>query len=180
MLNNLNDMTNVARVRKLALLFIVLGLFLVSCVGLSFPSSSYAKSTIIGQEQQQSVRALDVSMHIENKVVPQGNTQAIDFQVNDQKSRQPIGGSIISATVIYADGQTIRQFNGLSDEFGQCNISWRIERNAPVGNYRVSYSVSQTGYISGSIVPELYFTVIPPSNSIQEESAKILSLWHIN
>jgi hypothetical protein len=178
MLNNLNDITKVARVGKLALLFIVLGLFLVSCVGLSsFPSSSYAKSTT--DEQEQPVRALDVRMHMENKVVSQGKSQAMDFQVNDQKSRQPIGGSIISATVIYADGQTVRQFNGLSDELGQYNISWRIERNAPIGNYRVSYSVSQTGYVSGSIVPELYFTVMPSSNSIQE-STNALSLWHIN
>jgi hypothetical protein len=177
MLNSSNDITKVARVRKLALLFMVLGLFLVSCVGLSFPSSSYAKSTT--NEQEQPVRALDVRMHIENKVVSQGNTQAMDFQVNEQKSRQPIGGSIISATVIYADGQTVRQFNAVSDESGHCNISWRIERNAPVGNYRVSYSISQTGYVSGGIVPELYFTVIPSSNSIQE-STNILSLWHFN
>jgi hypothetical protein len=177
MLNSSNDITKVARVGKLALLFMVLGLFLVSCVGLSFPSSSYAKSTT--NEQEQPVRALDVRMHIENKVVSQGNTQAMDFQVNEQKSRQPIGGSIISATVIYADGQTVRQFNAVSDESGHCNISWRIERNAPVGNYRVSYSISQTGYVSGGIVPELYFTVIPSSNSIQE-STNILSLWHFN
>jgi hypothetical protein len=177
MLNSSIDITKVARVRKLALLFMVLGLFLVSCVGLSFPSSSYAKSTT--NEQEQPVRALDVRMHIENKVVSQGNTQAMDFQVNEQKSRQPIGGSIISATVIYADGQTVRQFNAVSDESGHCNISWRIERNAPVGNYRVSYSISQTGYVSGGIVPELYFTVIPSSNSIQE-STNILSLWHFN
>jgi hypothetical protein len=177
MLNSSNDITKVARVRKLALLFMVLGLFLVSCVGLSFPSSSYAKSTT--NEQEQPVRALDVRMHIENKVVSQGNTQAMDFQVNEQKSRQPIGGSIISATVIYADGQTVRQFNAVSDESGHSNISWRIERNAPVGNYRVSYSISQTGYVSGGIVPELYFTVIPSSNSIQE-STNILSLWHFN
>jgi hypothetical protein len=177
MLNSSNDITKVARVGKLALLFMVLGLFLVSCVGLSFPSSSYAKSTT--NEQEQPVRALDVRMHIENKVVSQGNTQAMDFQVNEQKSRQPIGGSIISATVIYADGQTVRQFNAVSDESGHSNISWRIERNAPVGNYRVSYSISQTGYVSGGIVPELYFTVIPSSNSIQE-STNILSLWHFN
>jgi hypothetical protein len=177
MLNSSNDITKVARVGKLALLFMVLGLFLVSCVGLSFPSSSYAKSTT--NEQEQPVRALDVRMHIENKVVSQDNTQAMDFQVNEQKSRQPIGGSIISATVIYADGQTVRQFNAVSDESGHCNISWRIERNAPVGNYRVSYSISQTGYVSGGIVPELYFTVIPSSNSIQE-STNILSLWHFN
>jgi len=177
MLNSSNDITKVARVGKLALLFMVLGLFLVSCVGLSFPSSSYAKSTT--NEQEQPVRALDVRMHIENKVVSQGNTQAMDFQVNEQKSRQPIGGSIISATVIYADEQTVRQFNAVSDESGHSNISWRIERNAPVGNYRVSYSISQTGYVSGGIVPELYFTVIPSSNSIQE-STNILSLWHFN
>ena len=179
MLNNSNDLTKLTRVRRFAfLLFVVLGLFLVSYAEIAFPSSSYAKTSNIN-EQQQPVRALDNKMHVEKKIVSQGNTQAMDFQVNDQKSRQPIAGSIISATVTYADGQTVRQFNALSDESGHCNISWRIERNAPVGNYRVSYSVSQTGYVSGGLVPELYFTVVPSSNSIQE-STNVLSLWHIN
>lgn len=179
MLNNSNSITKAARVRKLALLFIILGLFLVSCVVVTFPSSSYAKSTSTTAEQEQPLRALDVTMHIEKKIVSQGNSQTIDFQVNDQKSRQPIAGSIISTMVTYADGQTVRQLNALSDESGHSNISWRIERNAPVGNYRVSYSVSQTGYVSGGLVPELYFNVIAASNSIKE-STNILSFWHIN
>ncbi len=177
MQNNSNGITKVTRVRRLALLFVVLGLFLVSFVGISFPSSSYARAST--NEQEQPLRALDVKMHVEKKIVSQGNTQAMDFQVSDQKSRQPIAGSIISATVTYADGQTIRQLNALSDESGHSNISWRIERNAPVGNYRVSYSVSQTGYVSGGMIPELYFTVIATSNSIKE-STNILSFWHIN
>jgi hypothetical protein len=179
MLNNSNSITKATRARNLPLLSIILGLFLVSCVEVTFPSFSYAKSAATTTEQEQPVRALDVTMHIEKKIVSQGNTQAMDFQVNDQKSRQPIAGSIISAMVTYADGQTVRQLNGLSDESGHSNISWRIERNAPVGNYRVSYSVSQTGYVSGGLVPELYFTVIAPSNSIKE-STNILSFWHIN
>jgi hypothetical protein len=166
------------RVRKLPLLSIILGLFLVSCVGVAFPSSSYAKSTAT-TEQEQPVRALDVTMHIEKKVVSQGNTQTMDIQVNDQKSRQPIAGSIISTMVTYADGQTVRQLNALSDESGHSNISWRIERNAPVGSYRVSYSVSQIGYVSGGLVPELYFNVIAASNSIKE-STNILSFWHMD
>lgn len=177
MQNKSNDITKVTRVRRLALLFVVLGFFLVSFMGVSFPSSSYARSTT--SEQEQPVRALDVKMHVEKKIVSQGSTQAMDFQVSDQKSRQPIAGSIISAMVTYADGQTIRQLNALSDESGHCNISWRIERNAPVGNYRVSYSVSQTGYVSGGMIPELYFTVIATSNSIKE-STNILSVWHVN
>lgn len=179
MLNNSNDITKLTGVRKFALLlFVVLGLFLISYVGVAFPSSSYAKKTNTN-EQEQPVRALDVKMYIEKKIVLQGNTQAMDFQVNDEKTQQPIAGSIISAAVTYSDGQTVRQLNALSDESGHCNISWRIERNAPVGNYRVSYSVSQTGYVSGGLVPELYFTVVPSSNSIQE-STNVLSLWHIN
>jgi hypothetical protein len=178
MLNSSNSITKATRVRKLPLLSIILGLFLVSCVEVAFPSSSYAKSTTT-TEQEQPVRALDVTMHIEKKVVSQGNTQTMDIQVNDQKSRQPIAGSIISTMVTYADGQTVRQLNALSDESGHSNISWRIERNAPVGSYRVSYSVSQIGYVSGGLVPELYFNVIAASNSIKE-STNILSFWHMD
>jgi hypothetical protein len=179
MLNNSNGITKFRIVRKSALLlFVVLGLLLISYVEVAVQSSAYAKRTYTN-DQEQPVRALDVKMHIEKKIVLQGNTQAMDFQINDQKTQQPIAGSIISAAVTYSDGQTIRQLNALSDESGHCNISWRIERNAPVGNYRVSYSVSQTGYVSGGLAPELYFTVVPSSMSIQQ-STNTLSLWHIN
>ena len=123
MLNNSNSITKATRVRNLPLLSIILGLFLVSCVEVTFPSSSYAKSAATTTEQEQPLRALDVTMHIEKKIVSQGNTQAMDFQVNDQKSRQPIAGSVISTMVTYADGQTVRQLNGLSDESGHYNIS---------------------------------------------------------
>jgi hypothetical protein len=180
MLNNSNDITKARITRELALLIGLLGLlFLVSCVQVPFPSSSYAKTTSADEEQP--IRTLDVKMHIEKSILSQGNTQAIKFQVNDQKNRQPIGGSIISATVVYADGQTVRQLNAPTDPSGNSVISWQIERDAPVGRYSVSYSVSQTGYIPGGIAPgnSLYFTVIPTSNSIKK-SADILSVWHIS
>jgi hypothetical protein len=184
MLNSSNEITKIRTTRELALLIGVLGLFfLVSCVGVAFPSFSYAKTSSTEREEEQPIRTLDVKMHIEKSILSQGNTQSIEFQVNDQKSRQPIGGSIISATVVYADGQTVRQVNVPTDASGNSVISWRIEQDAPVGRYRVSYLVSQTGYVSsgGMADNSLYFTVIPPSNSVKKsESAEILSFWHIS
>jgi hypothetical protein len=181
MLNNSNDISKGTTARELALLIGLLSLFfLVSCVEVAFPSSSYAKTTSTDEEQQP-IRTLDVKMHIEKSILSQGNTQAIEFQVNDQKNRQPIGGSIISATVVYADGQTVRQLNAPTDESGNSVISWRIEKGAPVGRYRLSYSVSQTGYIPSGVSPDnsLYFTVLPPSNSVKK-SAETLSFWPIS
>ena len=87
---------------------------------------------------------------MENIVIKQGEKQTIHFQVADQKSHQPIGGAITSATVSYADGKTIRHISVPTDASGSSSISWRVESNAPNGRYDVLYSVFETGYVSES------------------------------
>jgi hypothetical protein len=105
---------------------------------------------IYAAQQEEGVGTLGIKAYIESIAVQQGKTQIIHFQVADQKSHQPIGGAITSATVSYADGKTVRHFSVPTDASGRSSISWRIERNAPVGHYDVVYSVSETGYVPES------------------------------
>jgi hypothetical protein len=126
------------------LLSVLMTLALISYVEGSFINPIYAS------QQEGGIGTLAIKAYLDKIVVEQGKTQTINFQVADQRSHIPIGGAITSATVNYADGKTVKQFSMPTDASGRSSISWKIERNAPTGRYDVGYSVSETGYVSGS------------------------------
>ena len=142
------------------LLFGLTGAILIAYLGIITIQFSYA---IINNQPSQ-IRTLMIKVHTSKSLVLQGHTQTIRFQVADQKTHQPIGGAITTATVEYAGGNTIRQFSAPTDALGYSLISWKIERNAPLGSYSVSYSVRETGYESESNFGNS-FSVIAPSIS---------------
>ncbi|MGH9979430.1 MAG: hypothetical protein ACRD8Z_26875, partial [Nitrososphaeraceae archaeon] len=135
-----------------ALLSVLLTLVSFSSIHNSFFQLSFAT------QEEEGVRTLGIKVYLEKSVVAHGKEQTINFHVADQNSDQPIGGAITSATVSYADGQTVRQFSEPTDESGRSSISWTIERDAPEGLYEVVYSVFQTGYVPESFVSS--FTVL--------------------
>jgi hypothetical protein len=145
----------------LLLLFGLTGAILIAYLGITTIQFSYA---IINNQPSQT-RTLMVKVHTSKSLVLQGHTQTIRFQVADQKTHQPIGGAITTATVEYAGGNTIRQFSAPTDALGYSLISWKIERSAPLGSYSVSYSVHQTGYESESNFGNS-FSVIAPGISL--------------
>jgi hypothetical protein len=138
--------------RPVALLSVLLTLISFSCMHNFFFQLSFAT------QEEEGVRTLGIKVYLENSVIGQGKEQTINFHVADQKSDQPIGAAITSATVSYADGQTVRQFSEPTDESGRSSITWTIERDAPGGIYEVVYSVFQTGYVPESFVSS--FTVL--------------------
>ena len=127
-----------------ALSFVIMGLLLISYIQMGI-QASYATTS-----SNQEVRTLRIKVHLDKSIVAQGGTQAMRFQVYDEKSHQPIGGAITSATINYADGKTVRQFSAATDASGRSSISWQIESNAPLGTYGMVYSVFETGYVSQS------------------------------
>jgi hypothetical protein len=140
-----NDIIKTTRQQtSAALSFVIMGLILISYIQMSI-QASYATT---GSNQE--IRTLRIKVHLDKSIVAQGGTQAMRFQVNDEKSHQPIGGAITSATVNYADGKTVRQFSAPTDTSGRSSMSWQIESNAPLGSYGVFYSVFETGYVSQS------------------------------
>src|SRR6187200_2257889 len=126
--------------RIVAVLPVLITLILLSCIQSSIVQPSYAS------EQEEGVRTFRIKAYLENSVVEHENKETIHFQVADHKTHQPIGGAITSATVSYADGETVRYFSVPTDASGRSSISWRIEQDAPDGRYNVAYSVSETGY----------------------------------
>jgi hypothetical protein len=140
------------KMRTVALLSVLLTMVSISSIHNSFFQLSFAN------QEEEGVRTFGIKVYLEKSVVGQGKEQTINFHVADQNSDQPIGGAITSATVSYADGQTIRQFSKPTDESGRSSISWTIERDAPEGLYEVVYSVFQTGYVPESFVGS--FTVL--------------------
>jgi hypothetical protein len=165
------------RLDPLALLPVLVTLILFSYIQGSFIQLSYAA------QQYEGVRTLGIKAYVENIVVQQGKTQTIHFQVADQKSHQPIGAAITSATISYADGKTVRHFSVPTDASGRSSISWRIERNAPAGHYDVVYSVSETGYVpesfggSFSVVARgVNHSYLPSWSSSSDSSSLVLDI----
>jgi hypothetical protein len=143
------------KIHLVAFLSVLVNLILFSNMHSSFSQHSYA------DPQDEAIRTLEVEVNQNNPVVGYEKEQIIHFQVTDQKSDKPISGAITSATVSYADGETIKHLSVPTDATGRSSISYTIERDAPNGIYEVVYSVSQTGYISESF--EGSFTVGVPN-----------------
>ena len=105
------------QIGPIALLAVLMPLFLFSTIPTSFLSKlSYAT------QQEEGIRTLAIKAYLENIVIKQGEKQTIHFQVADQKSHQPIGGAITSATVSYAEGKTIRHISVPTDASGSSSI----------------------------------------------------------
>ncbi|HEY7081706.1 MAG TPA: hypothetical protein VH500_18590, partial [Nitrososphaeraceae archaeon] len=129
--------------RPLALLSVLMALILFSNMQ-GLIQSSYAA------EHETGLRTLSVKVGLDKSIIEQGEKQTIRFQLTDQKGHGPISAAITSATVAYADGETVRQFSAITDESGRSSISWKMEHNAPPGRYGLVYSAVQTGYVPES------------------------------
>ena len=132
------------QIHLIAFLSILVNLILFSNMHSSFSQDSYA------DPQEGAIRTLEVEVDLNNPVVGYEEEQIIHFQVTDQKSDKPISGAITSATISYADGETIKHLSVPTDTSGRSSISWTIERDAPIGTYEVVYSVDHIGYVSES------------------------------
>lgn len=140
------------QIHSVALLSVLMNLILFSNIHGSLSQTSFATP------QEEGIRTLEIEVNLDKSLVGHEKKQSIHFQVTDQKSDKPISGAITSATVIYADGKTIRHLSVSTDESGRSSISWTIERDAPEGLYEVVYSVFQTGYVPESFASS--FTVL--------------------
>src|SRR4029453_17968393 len=98
----------------------LVNLILFSNMHSSFSQHSYA------DPQEEAIRTLEVEVDLKNPVVGYEEEQIIHFQVTDQKSDKPISGAITSATISYADGETIKHLSVPTDATGRSSISYTI------------------------------------------------------
>ena len=95
-------------------------------------------------DDQESTKKL--SMTLEGKSMVQlGGTQYITVKVTDGKKL--VTDASVSARVTYSYGDTVKNFEGLSNHYGEFRFSWKIEGYTP-GTYTVMLDVSKSGYTS--------------------------------
>jgi hypothetical protein len=108
---------------------------------------SYAQSV---SSSSQTLKFFRIKAQVDKTVIARGQEQTIQFSVVDAKSNQPLGGAITRATVTYPAGSPLKQFAAFTDSSGHSTISFRIESNAPVDTYSVTYKVFLQGYATES------------------------------
>ncbi|HEY7570424.1 MAG TPA: hypothetical protein VH796_03555 [Nitrososphaeraceae archaeon] len=132
-------------VRLIAILLVVMSLSLFSNMQGFSLQPSYATT-----QQEGGIRTFSIKVILDKSVIQQGETQTIHFRLSDQKTHLPISGAVTSATVAYADGETVRHWSVITDKSGRSSISWKIGDTAPTGVYNLVYSASQVAYVSES------------------------------
>jgi len=96
--------------------------------------------------EQDSTKKLSITLEGKN-VVQLGDTQYITVKVTDGKNL--VTDASVSAKVTYSYGSTIKNFDGVSNYYGEFRFSWKIEGYTP-GTYTVLLDVSKSGYTSTS------------------------------
>jgi len=110
----------------------------------------YGANGIQSSYGQRVVKTFHIKVQLDKSVVARGNTQTIQFRVDDANSGQPVSGAVTRATVKYAGSEIVRQFSTTTDASGQSSISWQIESNATPGAFAVTYDVAAATYIEES------------------------------
>ena len=96
--------------------------------------------------EQESTKKLSITLEGKN-VVQLGGKQFITVKVTDGKTL--VTDALVSAKVTYSYGDTIKNFEGVSNYYGEFRFSWNIEGYTP-GTYTVLLDVSKPGYTSTS------------------------------
>ena len=96
--------------------------------------------------EQESTKKLSITLEGKN-VVQLGGKQFITVKVTDGKTL--VTDAFVSARVTYSYGGTIKNFEGVSNYYGEFRFSWNIEGYTP-GTYTVLLDVSKPGYTSTS------------------------------
>lgn len=98
-------------------------------------------SDVVDSEQEPTKK---LSITLEGKsVVKLGGTQYITVKVTDGKKL--VTDASVSAKVTYSYGDTIKNFDGISNYYGEFRFSWKIEGYTP-GAYTVMLDASKPGY----------------------------------
>lgn len=100
-------------------------------------------SNFVNNEQESTKR---LSITVEGKKLVQlGDTQYITVKVTDGKKL--VTNATVSARVTYSYGDTIKNFEGATNYYGEFHLSWQIEGYTP-GTYTVLLDVSKSGHTS--------------------------------
>ncbi len=82
--------------------------------------------------------------------ISRGSTQTITVAATD--SDGPVVGAPVSVNVLYASGQTAKDFTCTTSAAGSCSVSWMIGGNSTPGTFSVTVMVEGTTFYSSFLV----------------------------
>ncbi len=82
--------------------------------------------------------------------ISRGSTQTITVAATD--SDGPIAGTPVSVNVLYASGQTTKDFACTTSTAGSCSVAWTIGGNSTPGTFSVTVMVEGTIFYSSFLV----------------------------
>ncbi|MDV3278117.1 MAG: hypothetical protein LYZ69_06595 [Nitrososphaerales archaeon] len=105
------------------------------------PVTSWAISseTTVTYTSTQTAYGLNVSISYANNPISRGSTQTIYVGVSD--SDGPVSNTQVSIHVLYASGQTTKDFVCVTNPDGSCSASWTIGGNSTPGTFQATVTV---------------------------------------
>ncbi|OLE40694.1 MAG: hypothetical protein AUG16_03050 [Thaumarchaeota archaeon 13_1_20CM_2_39_20] len=102
------------------------------------------------------------TLHIdlaEQDYIARGSIQSMTVEVTD--GTNPVSDAPVSVHVIYASGNTTKDFTGTTDSDGAFELSWKIGGNSKPGTFEVDIDASKEGFSPAH--QTFWFEVVPAS-----------------
>lgn len=96
----------------------------------------------------QNTRTFDVKAELDNRVIERGDTQTIQFDVEEQQTDLPVAGATVSVEVTYPGGEEIVAVSELTDAEGKATISIPSGGDTKYDTAIVSVLVFLTGFVA--------------------------------
>ncbi len=109
-----------------------------------------SRSPITTTTTQIAPSSLNVTISYARNPISRGSTQTITVQVTD--SDGPVSNAIVSVNVVYASGQTTKDFTCTTLADGSCAVSWTIGGNSTPGTFAVKVVVEGISFYSSFVV----------------------------
>ena len=87
------------------------------------------------------------TLHIdlaEQDYIARGSIQSMTVEITD--GTNPVSDATVSVHVIYASGDTTKDFTGTTDSDGAFELSWKIGGNSKPGTFEVDIDASKDGF----------------------------------
>ncbi|OLC36999.1 MAG: hypothetical protein AUH84_00205 [Thaumarchaeota archaeon 13_1_40CM_4_38_7] len=102
------------------------------------------------------------TLHIdlaEQDYIARGSIQSMTVEITD--GTNPVSDTTVSVHVIYASGDTTKDFTGTTDSDGAFELSWKIGGNSKPGTFEVDIDASKDGFSPAH--QTFWFEVVPAS-----------------
>ncbi|MGB6526592.1 MAG: hypothetical protein WBF33_00645 [Candidatus Nitrosopolaris sp.] len=122
-------------------------------------------SSYSGDEKNNTIRTLSVSIHVGKKTIHPGHKQTIILKITDTNTTNAIAGAKVTGNIMDPSGSSKKKLDGVTDISGETSYSWTVGQNDSIGRYKVDMQVSASGYENNIASKSFKVTPIPVSSS---------------